>query len=650
MVFVHLKLFFGSRNNIFDAKTRNQIKYIWLGFIVFTPAVIDFIPNYGMDIYPAGFLFVLGFACVSAYAIARYQLMDVKIIIKKTVFYSLLTVLVSTAYVALIFLFHYFYSGKAFRIFSLIDSLKASSENIKLTPYFYSLSLTTLASFFLSIFVLIKNSQSKIARLWSIGCLCCGIWSLAFNIMIHVNNYNLGYFFANLSNLTAALMCVVVAHFCKEISNYKSKINILFLGYLNTVFFILTALTGHFMTVRPIMNFNYFPSAKPIYSIYTIHFFFFLFFGIYCLLKGMKTASIERRNQMKYIIVALAAGYFAGITTFLPAYGLKIDPFPGHFVWLYAIIITFAILKHQLMDIRVIIRKTLFFTLFTIFISVLSLAVVLLTHSLIAESKTPTSSFIANFAGILFIAIMFKPFELFFQKKLEKRFFKGTVSEVAEQNERLALELERTERLKSVGILAAGMAHEIKNPLTAIKTFSEFLPKRFEDSVFREKFIKIINDETDRISAIVGDLLIFSKPVPPKKQICNCLEILKGITDLLSGTFLKNNIITEYEIASDKNKALVDPSQIKQALLNIVLNAIDAMKERGGKLNIQLTSNEHCLIVKISDTGKGIPTEKLKYLFDPFYTTKDDGTGLGLAITHTLVQANSGKALRQGGG
>ncbi len=199
----------------------------------------------------------------------------------------------------------------------------------------------------------------------------------------------------------------------------------------------------------------------------------------------------------------------------------------------------------------------------------------------------------------------------------------------------------RREKMAAVGTLAAGMAHEIKNPLAAIQTFTEYLPAKYTDPEFREKFVRIVGHEVDRIHNIVKNLLLFSKPSEPNKKLCSVNEPLKDILDLLSNEFLKKNIHANFHF--EEHQILADSEQLKQALLNVVLNAVDAMKESGGTLDVRTIATKEDMEVLITDTGCGISKENIPHLFDPFYTNKEGGTGLGLSITHSIVEKNGGK-------
>ncbi len=507
--------------------------------------------------------------------------------------------------------------------------------------YIYSLLFTSLSSVILGLFTIYKNSQSKPARLWALACFCCSGWSLFSALTYGAHDPQSAVLYSKLLNVFAAYMCVLVAHFCKEITESKITNNLFKIGYLNAVLITLFAFfTDYFAGATPFLKFNYFVSVKPLYHFFTVHFFFYFFYAEYLLIKSLAYLSEPKRNQVKYILVALTSGYVGGISTFLTAYRVPIEPVLANFVWLYVAIISYAIVKHQLMDIKIVIKKTLYYSCLAVVISLVYLLIVFLFYSFfLATNKTP--SLLMSFIGILFIAVTFKPLEIWFHRILERRFFKGTIGEISEQKERLETELERRERLKSVGILAAGMAHEIKNPLTAINTFADYLPTKYNDPEFREKFSRIVKQEVARVKEIVSDLLLFSKPADPSPKLSDIRKIVTDILELLSSTVLKKGITVH--VSPDGAKAFVDPDQIKQALLNIIMNALDAMPEGGGELTIRAVTEAKSLKITIQDTGCGIPPDKISSIFDPFYTDKEQGTGLGLAVTHSIVEKNRGK-------
>ncbi len=221
---------------------------------------------------------------------------------------------------------------------------------------------------------------------------------------------------------------------------------------------------------------------------------------------------------------------------------------------------------------------------------------------------------------------------------------------------KLELQVRRTDRLASLGTLAAGMAHEIKNPLVTIKTFTQLLPERYEDGDFRETFSSLIGQEVKRIDSIVNQLLKFSRPAKPNLTPTGLHEVLDNSMNLIQQQLRQKGIklVRSYNAQNDLVQA--DPDQLNQAFINFFLNSIESMSG-GGELSVS-TDLVHSdlyspnlwkerdgtghIRVSIRDTGEGIPADHLTRIFDPFFTTKSHGTGLGLSVAHGIIQEHGG--------
>jgi len=194
-----------------------------------------------------------------------------------------------------------------------------------------------------------------------------------------------------------------------------------------------------------------------------------------------------------------------------------------------------------------------------------------------------------------------------------------------------------------VAALASNIAHEVKNPLTAIKTFFEYYPEKKNDPDFMEKFNRITAQEFGRIETLIQQLLDFAKPSPARFQKTDIHRLIDDTLCLISSKLESNRITVHKHLASSIEHLDIDKGKIEQALLNIFLNAIDAMPD-GGKLTISsFVHRTSYFVITIEDTGNGIAKEDLKHIFDPFFSKKDSGTGLGLAITQGIIQEHGGK-------
>jgi two-component system nitrogen regulation sensor histidine kinase GlnL len=206
--------------------------------------------------------------------------------------------------------------------------------------------------------------------------------------------------------------------------------------------------------------------------------------------------------------------------------------------------------------------------------------------------------------------------------------------------------IRRADRLASLGTLTAGLAHEIRNPLVAIKTLTQLLPERLDDEEFRDQFLKIAAGEVDRISSLVTELLEFARPSDPKLELEDINAILDGMILLVSTETKKKQINITKHYSPDLTPAQIDREQIKQVFLNILLNAIEATQENG-KIVVKTRpftkpGGEPYVQIEFTDTGCGIPDEYLEDIFNPFFTTKSTGSGLGLSISNQIIQDHRG--------
>jgi signal transduction histidine kinase len=209
----------------------------------------------------------------------------------------------------------------------------------------------------------------------------------------------------------------------------------------------------------------------------------------------------------------------------------------------------------------------------------------------------------------------------------------------------LESEKRRAERLAAFGTLVSGIAHEIKNPLVAIRTFAELLPERFTDVDFRETFAKVVVAEIGRIDDLVAKLRGLVVPSLQQAPIADVREPIMDTLALLSGQLEQTRTTVRRAFLDLSPLVAVDPNQLKQLFLNLFQNAIEAMGH-GGALTVRVrrgdTHDTPTVLVEVEDTGPGIPESIRNSIFNPFFTTKEQGTGLGLAICRGITDAHHG--------
>lgn len=221
----------------------------------------------------------------------------------------------------------------------------------------------------------------------------------------------------------------------------------------------------------------------------------------------------------------------------------------------------------------------------------------------------------------------------------------GTLKKNKEDLENLhQKELERTQRMATLGELAEAIAHEIRNPLAGVSAAVKIIREGLEKDDPRAKVFEEIYFQADRIERIVSNLLQFARKSTPQYSLHDIEEIIERTLQLLSFQFQDQRIHVEREFQSNLPRIYADADQIQQALMNIVLNAIQSMPD-GGKLRLKtLSQPENGMVhLTIVDTGKGIPEEAIAKVFKPFYSTRAKGAGLGLAIAEKIIHEHRGK-------
>ncbi len=204
----------------------------------------------------------------------------------------------------------------------------------------------------------------------------------------------------------------------------------------------------------------------------------------------------------------------------------------------------------------------------------------------------------------------------------------------------IAAQLRKSDTLTIVGQLAAGIAHEIRNPMTALKGFIQLLESSVEEK--HTLYFSVIQSELERIETIITDFLVLAKPQSVIYQLVDLREVIDHTIELLSAQALMYNIQFEKDFGDSIKKIKGDPNQLKQVIINLIKNAIEVMP-KGGKVKLRLTNRMEGLEFSVRDHGCGIPADKLLNLGKPFYTTKEKGTGLGLMVSYKIIKEHKGK-------
>jgi two-component system sensor histidine kinase HydH len=201
----------------------------------------------------------------------------------------------------------------------------------------------------------------------------------------------------------------------------------------------------------------------------------------------------------------------------------------------------------------------------------------------------------------------------------------------------------RSEKLAAIGKLASGVAHEIRNPLSSIRGFAQFLNHSLKDRPQEQEYAATMVAEVDRINRVVSDLLTFSRPMEAEPALTDITELVEHTLRLVQADARSRKAHLHIKV-SDVSELPVDANQMTQALLNLLLNALHAVSAEGHiEIGAELDPSDSRLKLWVEDDGTGIAPDQLEKIFEPFFTTKEKGTGLGLAIVHKIVENHNGE-------
>ena len=209
-------------------------------------------------------------------------------------------------------------------------------------------------------------------------------------------------------------------------------------------------------------------------------------------------------------------------------------------------------------------------------------------------------------------------------------------------------QLLQAERLSSLAEIASGVVHEVRNPLGAIKGAVEILEDELAPDSPRREFARIAKTEVERIDKLVQEFFDFARPPKLSKTAVDVNELIRTVESLYESQAAAQKVTIKTELANDLQPIEADAEQIEQVLLNLILNALQAMPD-GGTLTIRTNQAPGTIVIEIEDTGGGIAAKDRGRIFDPFFTTKDKGTGLGLSIAHKIVALHGGKLIAENG-
>lgn len=514
---------------------KQRLQYILLAFIVCTFATIDYIPNYGIETYPFGWIFIVSFCSIIAYAILRYRLLDIYLYIKRTMAYSLAAGLLMAFFVLLVLTTTKFLSDAA---------------------HVSSLTITIFAT--LTIALLFNPLRNKIQAI--------------IDRVFYKKTYD---YFATIQKVSQDLSLMFDI---QKIYNYVGDTVLSTLG-LKNIYLLAVGPGGDYEVVY--------------YKLYS---------G-----RDRKDKKGDERDKKPRFKIEKECSMVKILKT-------SEDIF----------------IKGELPDIVERIGQ--------------ETTECMKIHFELFDGEVLVPGFIDNKLSFLMILGEKLSGDIFTNEDVRLLNTITNQTAIVLKNARLYAEKLHSERFASMGVMSATFAHEVRNPLTSIKTFAQLFPEKFADPEFREVFSKIVIDDIEKIDGLIKDLLSFSveKNFPTVKHLDIVSLVDRVLNEQKSKLELEDKKISVEKIyKSVKIKIDGDIKKLKQAFINIINNGCQAMDENG-TLKVDIISNGRDVNIAISDTGKGIPYPEVNRIFDPFYTTKPMGIGLGLAISKKIIEDHGG--------
>jgi len=683
--------------------------------------------------------------------------------------------------------------------------------------------ISAVGNLALGLFVYMRNKKNELYRSFFFLCFIVTVWNINIFGLIIAPNEHFAWYWSKIFGLGLVLSLPIVLYFILVFTEYKGKFEkqMLYASYGAALVFSILKLSGLFVSKFFKVGNQYFPRAGLMFQLFILNFILFMGYALLLVFrKYRETPSGIKRNQIAYFLMATLVTTLIASTTFLPSLGIRIYPMGNMATIFFTSIVAYAIVKHRLMDIQVVIRKSVVYASLTASITAIYAIIVGVFHGVFGITRFAQGSLLVNALAAMIIAFSFLPLrnkiqrivdKLFFKDKYdyhktlkdfsgaltsilslerllnlivnkvteimhidrgflmlwdkqaeefrikvgkglrkkifdkisftksnylvewlerekrifsreeveifrrreessgmdskEQKEFKETLDKLKEvgavlciplmvkdrligifsldnkmsgdkftsedlellstvanqaaiaiENAKLYEEmremeksLHRADKLTALGTLASSIAHEIRNPLVSIKTFTQLAPRKFNNRDFLDKFQTIVPEELQRMETILNQLLNFGRSSQPEFYSINVEEVIDSILSLMNTELSKSNIEVIKLYGKDVPQIMADGEQLKQVFMNIVLNAIQAMPE-GGNMRI-ITSLEQEFLdsdtsafvaVKFEDTGCGIPKENLNDLFNPFFTTKNGGSGLGLSISRRIIKEHNG--------
>lgn len=447
--------------------------------------------------------------------------------------------------------------------------------------------LTSVSTFGLGLLVFLSDPKKRINHIFGFYSLCISLWAVIEISVVGANDLETAKRFIFLFWPPILFIPSTFLHTVLLLTNETGATSkkTLKTSYLLSCLFLIAHIFFNALNLDPrlVGYVSYYTNLSGVGMLAGLQFFFVINFSLWKLYAAHRGASGQKKIQIKYLFWSSLLGYVGGSPDWALAFGYYIpflNPFGIYAIPLYSIATSYAILQHRLFDINLVVRKSL---IYSILVTILTIGYFGFVYGLelIFRVTFGYSSFWLSVAAFAAMALLFQPLKISIQRLVDLIIFRVPQEQLAKKMERLEQEAREAEKMRAASTMAAGLCHELRNPLQAIQTYSEFLPVKYDDPEFRKNCMEAMRTEITRINEMLKQLMDFAKPKTPTLQVIEPHKVLDSTLDLLSNEFIKKQIkFTKYYTA---NGAWVkaDPDQLRQVILNLALNAIQAVAWKG---------------------------------------------------------------------
>jgi signal transduction histidine kinase len=621
-----------------------QIKYFFLAMVLgFSGGSMCYLPNFGFDLYPWGNFTVFLYPIIMSYAILKHRLMDINIVIKKTLLYSFVTAGLASVYAGLITLVAYLIGNNDQIPFISTTTIALHGitchwllAQIRMS-FSYASLVTAISSITLGLFVYLRGKRKPVNIIWFFTCLAISWWSFGLGMVVRSKTFSEAYFWNRwFTHIGAILIPIHFLHFVTALVGVNST-GILLIGYAVAFILCMLTITGHLISVVPTPPFQYYALPLPLYSIFLVYFFLLVLYSHVLLAYKVYVTKDKIRKQLAAILIGTGIGFIGGSTTFLPAFHIHIFPYGAYVVPIYVLAISYAIFKHQLMDISVVIRKTLLYSL----VSAALIAVYVGTITLLAQvlgTRHASSSAFSFALAAVFITLLFNPLRVRIQRFVDRHFSREAVDKTVLRE------------------ITSAFVHEIKTPLSNIALPAELTFMDMDDLQGGKKTPdEVIPKIKKRMKYIMDQALLAGSKVEAVREATVAEDIARSSANLdevfnnsikqMNEHLRKAKVETSVEAPEIIAPVRASARQLEVVFGNLIKNAAEAMAGTRGprRLEISAMQVDGKAIVTVADTGPGIKPADLQLVFDPHYTTKGPkGAGTGLALCRQIIEAHKG--------